>query len=314
MKIMRVAAINRFGKADQLRILKLPVPKISANEVLIRIDTAGVGIWDAKARSGSWGERDFPMILGVDGAGVIDEVGSQVKRLKKGDRVYAYSYDNPKGGFYAEYVAVSANRVAPLPKSLDKLNAGGLATIGLTALQGVDDTLEIRRNEYVIIHGASGNVGMIALQFARQRGARILATATGKDGIKLARRLGAEMAIDGKRADIVKAAKEFAPKGVDAVLAFVGGKELTQCLDALRKGGRVAYPNGVEPAPRKRKGIKVKSYDGTPGVREFERLAQAIEESNLEVPIAKKFKLADAASAHKFIEKGHVIGKVVLRA
>jgi len=313
MNTMRAAALDRFGGPDVLVMHDMPIPKISAQEVLIRIDTAGVGIWDAKARAGKWGDRDFPFIPGVDGSGVVAETGAQVKRLKAGDRVYAYSYDNRKGGFYAQYVAVAASKVAPVPKSMDMREAGGTPTIGLTALQGVDDTLEIQAGERVIIHGASGNVGMLALQFANRRGARVLATASGRDGIKFARRFGADAAVDGKEDDILEAARDFAPDGIDAVLAFVGGKELTQCLRALRKGGRAAYPNGVEPAPRERKGIKLQSYDATPGVREFERLERAIEESALRVPIAKAFKLKDAARAHALIESGHILGKIVLR-
>ena len=314
MTTMRAAAIDRFGGPEVLTIHEFPVPKIGAQEVLIAIDTAGVGIWDAKIRSGEWAEsKQFPMILGSDGSGVITEVGAQVKRLKRGDRVYAYSYGNPKRGFYAEYVPVAASRVAPIPRTLDLLRAGGLAAIGLTALQGVDDTLEIKPGEKVIVHGASGNVGMIALQLARLRGARILATASGSDGVDFVRGLGAHAAVDGKRDDILAAAREFAPDGVDAVLAFAGGKELTRCLDALRKGGRVAYPNGIEPEPRKRKGIRIKSYDGLPGVREFERFNRAVEVADLQVPIAAGFKLEEARDAHRFIEKGHVLGKVVLR-
>ena len=311
---MRAAAIDRFGGPQVLKTRHLPIPKISAQEVLIKIDTAGVGSWDARARDGEWGEReDFPFILGVDGSGVVAATGAQVRRFKKGDRVYAYSYDNPKGGFYAEYVAVSASKVAAVPKPLDMVHAGALATIGLTALQGVDDALETQPGERLIIHGASGNVGMIALQFAKLRGARVLATASGRDGLDLVRRLGADAAVDGKRSDIGKAAREFAPDGIDAVLAFVGGKELTRCLDALRKGGRLAYPNGIEPEPRKRKGIRVKAYDAVPGAREFERLGRAVEEADLDVPIAATFKLEDAVAAHRFIEKGHVVGKVVIR-
>lgn len=314
MKTMRAAAIDRFGGPSVLKIHTLPIPKNSAQEVLIEIDTAGVGIWDVKARASKYLEREeFPMILGSDGSGTVAAVGSQVRRLKEGDRVYSYSYDNPKGGFYAEYVAVAASKVAPIPGTLDTLHAGGVPTIGLTALQGVDDTLEIKPGERVIVHGASGNVGMLALQFAKLRGACILATATGSDGIDLVRRLGADEAVDGKRDDITAAARDFAPDGVDAVLAFVGGKELTRCLHALRKGGRVAYPNGIQPEPRKRKGIRMKAYDGAPGVREFERLGRAIEEGNVQVPIAAGFKLEEAANAHRLMEKGHVLGKVVLR-
>ena len=311
---MRAVAIDRFGDPDVLVMHELPIPKITAQEVLIKLDTAGVGIWDAKARKGAWGETDkFPLILGTDGSGVVADVGAQVKRVKAGDRVYAYSYNNPKGGFYAQYVAVAASKVAPIPSALDMKEAGGTPTIALTALQGVDDALEIASGENVIIHGASGNVGMLALQFAKLRGARVLATASGTDGIKFVRRLGADAAVDGKADDIFEAARAFAPDGVDAVLAFAGGKDLTRCLDALRKRGRVAYPNGVEPPPRKRKGIRVSAYDGTPGPREYARLEKAIDDSKLKVPIASSFKIAKAAAAHRMIEDGHVLGKILLR-
>jgi NADPH2:quinone reductase len=311
---MRAVAIDRFGGPEVLLVHELPVPRIGPQEVLIAIDTAGVGIWDAKARDGAWAESDrFPLILGIDGSGVVAAIGSNVKRLSIGDRVYAYSYNNPKGGFYAEYVAVAASKVAPIPSGLDMVRAGTLPTIGLTALQGVDDTLGIEEGESIIVHGASGNVGMLAVQFAKRRGARVLATASGDDGVKFVRRLGADEAIDGKQDDIKAAAREFAPDGIDAVIALIGGKELTRCLDSLRKGGRLAYPNGVEPEPRKRQGIRVKAYDGIPGVREYERLERAIEESKLQVPIAAKFKLADAADAHRRVEMGHVLGKIVLR-
>jgi NADPH:quinone reductase-like Zn-dependent oxidoreductase len=311
---MRAAAIDRFGGPEVLTIHDLPVPKHSAQEVLIAIDTAGVGMWDLKIREGKWAERKaFPMILGIDGAGTVAAVGSQVRRFKVGDRVYSYSYDNPKGGYYAEYVAVAASKVGFIPEVLDLLHAGAIPTIGLTALQGVDDALGIKKGENVIVHGASGNVGMIALQFAKLRGARVFATASGSDGIDFVRRLGADHAIDGKHDDIVAAARAFAPEGIDAVLAFVGGKELTRCMDALRKGGRLAYPNGVEPEPRKRKGLKMKAYDAVSGVREFERLGRAIEDADLKIPIAAGFRLEEAANAHRLLAAGHVLGKVVLR-
>jgi NADPH:quinone reductase-like Zn-dependent oxidoreductase len=312
---MRAAAIDRYGPPSVLKVRDMPMPKVAASEVLIAIDTAGVGSWDARTRAGKWAEGDekFPRILGVDGAGTVIAIGPRVRHLKPGDRVYAYGYDNPKGGFYAEYVAVAASKAASIPRGLDLLAAGGIPCIALTALQGVDDALRIKRGERVIIHGASGNVGMLALQFAKRRGARVLAVASGRDGVDFVRRLRADEAIDGKRADIVAVARAFAPDGIDAVLAFAGGKELTRCLDALRKRGRAAYPNGVEPEPRKRKGITIKSYDAVPGLRQFERLRQAIEEIDFEIPIAAAFELEGAAEAHRRVEKGHVLGKIVLR-
>ena len=310
---MRAIAVDRFGDADELTIHDVPVPKIGASDVLMKVHTAGVGIWDVKARQGAWGEREFPFVLGVDGSGIVTAAGSRVRHLDVGDHVYAYSYDNEKGGFHAEYVAVPGRNAARIPKSLDRRTAGAVATIALTALQGVDDTLKLARNERVLIHGASGNVGMLAIQFAKSRGARVLASASGPDGVRLARKLGADEAIDGREDDIEDAARSFAPDGVDAVLAFAGGKDLTRCLDAVRRNGRVAWPNGVEPPPRKRKGLRMKSYDATPGLREFQRLNRAIDQADFRVPIAGKFKLADAADAHRLIESGHVLGKVILR-
>ena len=151
------------------------------------------------------------------------------------------------------------------------------------------------------------------MQFAKLRGARVLASASGKDGLALARRLGADMAVDGRHDDIAAAARQFAPEGVDAVLSFAGGPALTRCLDAVRRGGRLAFPNGVEPRPRKRRGIKLIAYDGVSGVREFQRLNQAVKAARLKVPIATVFPLAQAAKAQRRVASGHVLGKVVLR-
>ena len=233
---MRAAAIDRFGGPEVLTIREVPVPKPSAQEVLIALDTAGVGGWDASFRDGSSRSEStrMPLVLGVDGAGTVVAAGSRVRRLNVGDRVYAYRYDNPKGGFYADYVAVPAAHAAHLPDGLDLLHAGAIPAIALTAQQGIDDALEIKPGETLIIHGASGNVGSLAVQFAKLRGASVLASASGADGAAFVRRLGPDAVVDGKREDIAAAARAFAPHGVDAVLAFVGGKALTRCLDALR--------------------------------------------------------------------------------
>jgi NADPH:quinone reductase-like Zn-dependent oxidoreductase len=312
---MRAAALDRFGGPEVLTPHMLPVPVPEAREVLIALHTAGVGSWDAEMRAG-WspsGHPKFPLVLGTDGSGTIVEVGSSVRRLKVGDKVYSYSFDNPKGGFYAEYVAVDADKVGFVPERLDLKHAGAVATTGLTALQGVDDALHVRKGESVLIHGASGGVGTLAVQFAKLRGARVLASASGADGIKLVRRLGADEVVDGKYEDVAAAAHRFAPHGLDAVLATVGGDLLERLLDVIRPGGRLAYPNGVEPEPKERSGIKIVAYDAVPGVREFERLNRAIEAAKLKVPIAAEYPLAEAAKAHERLAAGHVIGKIVLR-
>jgi NADPH:quinone reductase-like Zn-dependent oxidoreductase len=314
-RTMRAAAIDRFGGPEVLSIHELPVPVLDPNEVLIALDTAGVGVWDAEMRAGWFpgGQPRLPLVLGTDGAGSVAAVGSRIRRLEVGDLVYSYSFANPKGGFYAEYVAVLADKVAPIPARLDLEHAGAIPTTGLTALQGIDNALHLKKGETILIHGASGGVGTLAVQFAKLRGARVFASASGEDGVALVLRLGADTAVDGRRADIAAAARHFAPEGVDAVLALAGGNPLERCLDAVRRGGRLAYPNGVEPEPTKRPGIEIVSYDAVAGVREFERLGRAVEQARLQVPIAAAYPLAEAARAHERLAAGHVLGKIVLR-
>lgn len=141
----------------------------------------------------------------------------------------------------------------------------------------------------------------------------MLATASGEDGVALVRQLGADAAVDGRRDDIIAAARSFAPDGIDAVLGLVGGEALEGCIGSLRSGGRLAYPNGVEPEPKQRPGIRVVGYDAVAGVREFEHLTIAVEAVKLRVPIAAAFALSNAAKAHERLAQGHVPGKIVLR-
>jgi NADPH:quinone reductase-like Zn-dependent oxidoreductase len=182
----------------------------------------------------------------------------------------------------------------------------------LTALQGIDDALGLKKGETIIIHGASGGVGTLAVQFARLRAAKVFATASGKEGVELVREMGAHNVVDGKRVDIDDQARRFAPDGVDAVLALAGGDALEKCLNALRPGGRVAHPNGVEPAPKKRRGMRLIRYDGISGVREFERLSVAVQAARLRVPIAECYPLPRAFKAHERLAEGHVVGKIIL--
>ena len=313
---MRAAAIDHGGGPDVLSLHTLPVPALGDNEVLIAVDTAGVASWDASIRQDPnvFGtKRHLPLVLGTDGAGLIAAVGSAVQDYKVGDKVYAYSFDNPKGGFYAEYVAVAANHIGHVPEGLSLRDAGAIGTTALTAIQGIDDALHLKPGDTVIIHGAVGGVGTLAIQFAKLRGARVLATVTGEDGASLARSLGADAVVDGRKGDIEAAARAFAPHGVDAVLALAGGDALELCVDELRADGVVAYPSGVEPVPRARKGIRIIRYDAVPGASEFKRLNTAIAAANLRVPIAAEYPLAEAAKAHGRLAAGHVLGKVVLR-
>jgi NADPH:quinone reductase-like Zn-dependent oxidoreductase len=308
---MKAAAFDRFGGPEVLRTETLPVPRPGPRQVLIRLDAAGIGVWDPWVRSGQveLGPKHFPRVIGNDGAGEVVAAGPDVKRFRVGDRVYAYSF---AGGFYAEYAAVDEDEVAAIPEGLSAAEAGVLGADGVTALRGLDDQLHLRSGETVMIYGASGGIGHLAVQLAKRMGARVLAVASGKDGVELVRKVGADAAVDGKREDVARAARDLAPGGLDAALVLAHGDSLAPALAAVRKGGRVAHPNGVEPAPRAPEGVTVAAYDGQPGVDAFERLNRLIAAGPFHVEIGREYRLDEVARAHREIETHH-LGKIALR-
>jgi NADPH2:quinone reductase len=312
---MHAAAIDEFG--GPITPHTLPVPEVGADEILIHVESAGVGVWDPFEAEGGFaamygGARaKFPYVLGTDGAGTVEDVGQDVRGFKKGDRVYAMALMNKKGGFYAEYAAVKAKDASKIPGNLSVEQAGVLPVDAITALRGLDE-LNLKAGESVLIFGASGGIGHLAVQLAKRMGARVLAVASGNDGVELVKRLGADAVIDGHKEDVQAAARKFAPGGLDAVLLTAGGKEAERALEALRDGGRVAYPNGVEPEPKARPGIKVTSYNGEASPEEIAKLNSLIEKGPFEVHVARTFPLEKAEEAHKALNQ-HYLGKIALR-
>lgn len=307
---MQAMVIDAFGGPERLVVREVPVPAVGTGEVLVRVDTAGVGIWDAKARGGLWasGHEQFPLVLGAEGSGTIAALGDGVQGLRLGDAVYGYGYGDTKGGFYAEYTALAAAHVAPFPAALDYREAGAVPVTGLTALAGIDDALGLRPGQTLLIHGASGNVGIMAVQFAKYRGARVIATGKGREARDLLRGLRADEAIDTEHDDLLAALRRAAPDGVDAVLAFAGGADLERALAGLRPGGKLAHPNGVDvPA-----GAGAIAFDGVPNPAAFTRLGALFDAATVEIPIGATFGLTAADEAHRLLERGHLLGKIVL--
>jgi NADPH2:quinone reductase len=313
----KAAAVDRFGPPSVLTLHEVPVPHPGPREVLIALDTVGVGSWDASIRDGSWrkpGRPRFPLIPGTDGAGVVVAKGARVSRLRVGDRVYAYEFGNRQGGFYAEFAAADAAHVARVPKDLALEEAGAVSTTGLTALQGIN-ALRLRPGHTVLIFGASGAVGTMAVQFAAQRGARVIATASGQAAARTVRTLGASRVIDARRDDAIEQLRTLSRKGegIYGVLALAGGDELERCLDFVRPGGRVVYPNGIEPVPKPRRTFRVSSFDAVADPREFAKLNRHLGKTRVRVPIVGTYPLAKAAQAHRRLDRGQVLGRLVLR-
>jgi NADPH:quinone reductase len=310
---MTAEAIDRYGGPEVLRTHVLPVPRPHAKEVLIRLEAAGIGVWDESVRSGEFelSRTPFPKVIGNDGAGTVVAVGKGVNRFKPGDRVYAYAY---KGGFYAQYVAVNQGEVALAPANLPTDEAGALGADGVTALIGLEDKLGVSDGDKLLIFGASGGVGHLAVQLAKRMGAHVLGVASGADGVALVLRLGADVAVDGRvSSDVAIAIREFAPQGLDAALVLSGGKSLQEALALVKeKKGRIAYPNGVEPEPKSpAPGVKVMAYDGVPSPDVFDRLNTWISAGPFHVELWRTYELGDASLAHRELPQHH-LGKRAL--
>ncbi|SCG72958.1 quinone oxidoreductase family protein [Micromonospora inositola] len=302
---MQAAAFDEFGGPEVITARILPVPQIADDEILLKVWSAGVGVWDALTREGTLVPEGaaFPMVPGAEAAGTVAAVGRRVTNVAVGDLVYVYGYTRPKGGFYAEYAATKAQYVAKLPAGVPAEHAGAMPTDALTALSGLD-VLGLSAGAWVLIFGASGGQGHLAVQLAKRQGLNVIAVASGAEGVALVTRLGADLSLDG-HGDLTEALariRDVAPDGVDGVLAMAGGATLDRLAEALRDGGMLAYPHGVQQAPRERPGVTVQAYDGETGPERLQRLNELIEAGPFQVHVAETFPLGRAADAHRRLQ------------
>jgi NADPH:quinone reductase len=316
---MQAVVIDHFGGPEVLEVRNMPVPEPEPDQVLIRVESAGIGVWDIGEREGRLAkifgiQPKFPWILGSEGAGRITAVGDKVSGFRDGDLVYGSIWmTNPKAGFYAEYAALKADHTWPIPSTMPAEQAGALLIDGGTALRGLDDTLGLKQDEKLMVFGASGGIGHLAVQLGKRLGARVFAMSSGKDGVALARRLGAEAAVDGHDDNVVSSAREFAPDGFDAALVTVAGEAPEKALALMREGGRVAYPwVNQRPPPKAPPTVRLLGYNENADRALLFKLNKLIEEaSSFEVHLGKTFTLDQAVDAYQAVGSHH-LGRLAL--
>jgi NADPH:quinone reductase-like Zn-dependent oxidoreductase len=307
---MRAIVIHEFGGPEVLKLEDVPRPTPAADEVLIKVYATGVNPVDWKIREGARKEKfptNFPLILGWDVSGVIEEIGNDIKNFKKGDEVYSRP-DPTRNGTYAEYVVVKADQVSLKPKSLDHVKAAAVPLAGLTAWQGLFDHGNLQPGEKVLIQGASGGVGTFAIQFAKWKGAYVIATSSEKN-IDFLKQLGADEVIDYKKENF-----EDRLRNVDLVFDTIGAQTQKRSLQVLKNGGRLITT--VKPENEKdaeEKNIHIEGYMARSYPEELEEIAKLIDEGKVSPVIGKIFTLEQAAEAQQLSKEGHVRGKIVLK-
>jgi len=309
---MKAAAIARFGGPEELKEFDLPKPEAAAGEVLIRVRAAGVGVWDAKTRSGNYGDTSpkFPYIIGEECSGDIEQLGAGVTTLQAGEPVYAYF---PQQGAYAQYVAVKAEYVARKPASLSYLEAGGIPVVGTTAHQAVVKDLDVKPNEWFFVAGGAGGIGSIAVQIALTIGARVIASARGADFAYL-ESLGVAPGnlIDYQKSDVVAAVRAITNgAGADVALDAVGGDSSKLTIQAVRDGGRLAELT-FEKLPAER-GITIVHVHGDPSAERLNTLGGMYDAGQIKTHVVASFPLAQAREAQEAIAQPHAPGEIVIR-
>lgn len=312
---MRAVVITGFGAEPELA--ELPVPEPAAGEILVRMRAAGVNPFDWKVAEGALRgvvDHPFPIVMGSDGAGVVEAVGSGVDAFAVGDRVFGQFMKVGLGrGSYAEHALAAADgKLALVPEGLSFETAAALPTASVTAYQAVR-AAGLEPGRTFLVNGASGGVGQFAVQFAAEAGARVLATAP-TDLAGHLRDLGAAEVVDftqGPTADQVRAAH---PDGIDAVLDLVSGPGDSEPLvGLLRPGGVALSTNGaLDPDALAARGLRGVNFfsDVTPD--DLAAVAASTVSGRLRVTIDVAVPLADAPAAIARARSGHARGKTVI--
>jgi NADPH:quinone reductase-like Zn-dependent oxidoreductase len=307
---MKAIAIHEYGGPEVLKYEDVPRPEPKDDQILVRVIAAGVNPVDGLIRSGIFAKYEkaaFPMIPGADIAGVVESAGSKITKFRMGDPVYAYISLKNSGG-YAEYAVATEGEASPKPRSLTYVEAAAVPVVALTAWQALIDTAKLSKGQTVLIHGGSGGVGSFAIQIAKERGAKVIATASTPNQ-DLLKQLGADVAID-----YTKTKFEDVAKDVDVVLDSIGKDTLARSYGVVKKGGFiVTLVTRVDQAELDKHGIRGASLSVKPDSNELAEIGKLIDENKIKVVVSQTFPLADAAKAQEQVATGHTRGKIVLK-
>ncbi len=322
------------GGPEVLKVADVPLPQLAdPRELLVRICAAGVNPLDTKIRKLHFLYPDhLPAVLGCDGAGVVERVGGNASRFKPGDEVYFFNGGlGREPGTYAQYTVVHEAYAAPKPTRLSMAEAAAIPLVLISAWEALVDRVALASGETVLIHAAAGGVGHIAVQLARRRGARVAATVSGAPKAEFVKSLGAELVIDYRDEDFVEAALRWTSgRGVDVVFDTVGGPTFGRSFAASRMYGRVATLLSTacelpEINRARMRNLTVGYVQMTAPTllgndagrraqtRILETAAAWFDRGEVKVKVSAVMPLEEAAAAHRLVEEGHTMGKVVLQ-
>jgi NADPH:quinone reductase-like Zn-dependent oxidoreductase len=303
---MKAIVIKSYDDEGVVEYIDVERPEPKADEVLVKVHVAGVNPVDWKIRNGL-GERlglKLPIMLGGEIAGTIETIGSEVKDFKEGDAVYGII----ASGGYAQYAIAKVGDIAPKPESLDFKNAAAVPLGALTAWQAMFDLANLSSGQRILIGGASGGVGSLAVQLAKAKGAYVIGLASGRNE-EFVRDLGADEFVDYTKQNF-----EEVVKNVDVVLDAVGGETFGRSFETLKKGGflvtTVEFPSEEK---AQEFGVKAARVFCKPNAKELAEITRLVDEGKLKAHVSTVLSLAEVKKAHQLSESGRTHGKIVLQ-
>jgi NADPH2:quinone reductase len=307
--------------------MDVPMPEPGPTDLLIEVRAAALNPIDYKVRRGALAKgRTMPIILGFDVSGVVRATGAEVKGFRPGDEVYG-SPSLVRNGSNAEFVCMDARTASLKPESLGHLEAAALPLVTITAWEALFQRAQVQPGETILIHAGGGGVGHVAIQLAKHRGCRVLATAGRPESLELSRKCGADVLINYRESDFVERAKgETGGRGCEVIFDTVGGETFDRSLDCLAPYGRLITCVGTPSDRIPQKLFRLSAtlifeFMGAPGVygvrlenpgRILSEAAVLVDAGKLKPHLDRTLSLDEIAEGHRLLEDGHVTGKLVM--
>ncbi len=311
---MKAVIVRDFGLPEVMKIEEVSMPKVEASQVLVRVKAAGVNPVDAYIRSGNYPSAPkLPYTCGKDAAGIVEQIGENITKVKVGDRVYTAG---SVSGTYAEYVVCKENQVGLLPENVSFEQGAGVFVPYATSFRALFQKANAKRGETVLIHGASGGVGIAAIQWAKNAGLKVIGTASSAKGLALIKAQGCDIALDHSQPDYLQSVE------AEIILEMLANVNLVKDFEALKKFGRIVVignRGSIDFNPRLTMGkdatiygMSLFNFSAADETEIHREIYKGLTEGYLKPIVGKSFPLADAPSAHTEVIESKAFGKIIL--
>lgn len=311
---MKAIIVRQYGEPEVMKLEEVSTPNVGTSQVLVKVKSAGVNPVDTYIRAGSYATKpNLPYTPGKDASGIVEQIGENVTKLKVGDRVFT---TDSGSGTYAEFVVCDENHIQSLPENVSFNQGAGIFVPYATAFRALFQKAKVKKGETVLIHGASGGVGIAAIQFAKNAGLKVIGTASSEKGLELIKEQGCDMALNHSEPNYLNEIS------ADVIIEMLANVNLVKDFDALKMFGRIVVVGNrgsLDFNPRLTMGkdatiygLALFNYSKEDEAEIKDEIFKGLAEGYLNPIVGKTFKLAEAGKAHREVIESKAFGKIIL--